>query len=198
MKPTINKNRKNNLKFWNKNLVAMMLFIFVLGTTSSHAQFGDLLKKAEQKIKGEVKNKVATSTPDANDLVQPDACINNVRGRTGSIINDYYIEFKQDKFYIQKTGKLWFIRKDMEAARFYYTCGEEGCPGGGRICEKLAKVDSRYVELKPLMEEAEKKTLEMEKAKGYEFVKLDCETNTIQYKDLKTGKVLSTLESGRL
>jgi hypothetical protein len=181
-----------------KNLFLSTVILFALSTTSSYAQFGDLLKKAEQKIKGEVKNKVATSTPDANDLVQPDACITNVQGRTGGIINQYYVEYKEDKNYIQKTGKLWFIRKDMEVARFYYTAGEEGCSGGGRACEKLAKVDPRYVELKPLMEDAEKKTIEMEKAKGYEFVKLDCTTNTIQYKDLKTGKILTPSESGRL
>jgi hypothetical protein len=197
MKPTINQNRKNNLKFWNKNLVKMILLVFVLGTTSSHAQFGDLLKKAEQKIKGEVKNKVDTSTPNENDLIQPDACINNVKSRAGSIVADYYVKFKENpKAYLAKSGALWFPRKDFEAARYYYTCGKEGYQSGGRACEELAKVDPRYVELKSLMLDAEQKMLEIEKVAGYEFV--SCIENVVLFKEVKTGRVLSSHESNKI
>jgi hypothetical protein len=179
-----------------KNLFLSTVVFFALSTTSSYAQFGGLLKKAEEKLKGEVKSKIATSTPDANDLVQPDACISNVKSRAGSIIDHYYAKYKADKDYLFKDGTLWFARKDYEAARYYYTCGKEGYQSGGRVCEELAKVDSRYVELKPLMEEAEKKMLEMEKAKGYEFV--SCIENNVLFKEIKTGKVLSSSQSNHI
>jgi hypothetical protein len=180
-----------------KNLFLSVIILFTLSTTSSHAQFGDLLKKTEQKIKGEVKSKVDTSTPDANDLIQPDACINNVKSRAGSIVSDYYVRFQENpKEYLAKSGSLWFPRKDFEAARYYYTCGKEGYQSGGRACEELAKVDSRYVELKPLMLDAEKKMLEMEKAGGYEFV--SCIENVVLFKEIKTGKLLSSSESNKI
>jgi hypothetical protein len=170
-----------------KNL--FLVVIFTICTSNSFAQFGGLLNKAKEKI--------SQSTPKSGDLIQPDACINNVKSRAGSIVADYYVKFQENpKAYLAKSGSLWFPRKDFEAARYYYTCGKEGYQSGGRACEELAKVDPRYVELKPLMLDAEQKMLEMEKAGGYEFV--SCIENIVLFKDLKTGRVLSSSESNKI
>lgn len=168
----------------------------VLITTQSHAQLGNALKKAKDK---------ASSTPTTGGgtfdgtTIQPDACISNVEGRLKSINESYYPKFKADaKGYLASPSVLWFARKDMEGAYYYFTGGARGYKTGGRLCETGPEVaDPRYVALKKKIDEAEAKVLEMEKAKGYEFVEVR-EGNTIVYKDIKTGKELSADDAARI
>ena len=171
-----------------KNLFLVTSIIFAIGTTNSFGQFGGLLKKA--------KEKVSQSTPTNGDLIQPDACISNVKSRCETIINVYYKNFKNDPNFIKSEGNIWFARKDFEVARWVYSCGTEGFQSGGRICDQMAKVDPRYVELKEMYKDAETKVIEMEKAKGLVFE--SCKDNEVLFKVIKTGKVLSANESNKM
>ncbi len=175
-----------------KHLSIAIALMATTSFSSAYGQLGGLLKKAKDK---------ATETTNANSVgggtyIQPDACISNVKSRCETIINIYYKDFKNDPASLQKEGALWFARKDFEAARWVYSCGKEGYSTGGRICEVPAKVDPKYISLKSMMEDAEAKVKEMEKAKGYEFV--SCKDNNVIFKDLNTGKELTPNESNKI
>lgn len=181
-----------------KNLVFVLALAFSFTAIQSHAQLGGALKKAKEKASGATGTATGTGTFDGT-TVQPDACISNVEGRLKSINETYYPKFKADqKGYLASPSALWFARKDMEGAYYYYTGGTRGYKTGGRLCETgPAVADPRYVALKKKIEEAEAKVLEMEKAKGYEFVGVR-DGNTIIFKDIKTGKELSADECANL
>lgn len=167
--------------------------VLICSFTTAQAQLGGVLKKA-------AKDKVAnTPAPSKIDLLQPDACIENVKGRLETIVNTYYVEFKNNpEGYIQKNGGMWFARKDYEVARFYYSGGKEGYRSAGRQCELGSNTaDPRYQELKPLLEDAEAKLKEMEAAKGIEFAGVR-EEYTIIFKNVKTGKEYTANESNKL
>jgi hypothetical protein len=175
---------------------AIILTIILLGSVSfgAKAQLGGVLKKAKEKAA----SSSSAPAPSAGDLIQPDACIENVKSRLETIINVYYKDFKNSPGYIKKDGSMWFARKDFEAARFYYTGGKEGFTAGGRQCDMgSATADQRYKDLKPLMEEAETKLKEMETAKGIEFVGVKPDNNVI-FKNIKTGKEYTAGESNHL
>jgi hypothetical protein len=176
-----------------KRLFYVFLCAFALISMNSNAQFG-ALKKAKE----------ATSTSKSSDpyaeskSIQPDAAIQNVDRNLKSITDTYYANYKSKGIsYLNNDGQLWFIRKSMEVARYYYSGGKEGYHGGGLVCDLgPAQSDPRYVELGPKMEDALKKVKEMETAKGYEFV--ECKDNNIIFKEIKTGKVLSADDSSRI
>jgi hypothetical protein len=174
-----------------KKLIAIIAIVACGSET--YGQLGGLMKKAKDKAS----ETVNTNSAGSGTFIQPDACINNVKSRCETIIKVYYPAFKNDPESLQKEGKLWFARKDFEAARWVYSCGKEGYATGGRICEVPAKVDPKYVELKSMMDDAETKVKEMEAAKGYEFVKC-LDNNTIIFKNLKTGKELTSNESNKI
>jgi hypothetical protein len=176
-----------------KHLRIAIITIASISFSSAYGQLGGLLKKASDKVT-ETKN---TNSVGGGTYIQPDACISNVKSRCETIINNYHPKFKNNPESINSEGTLWFARKDFEVARWVYSCGKEGYATGGRICEVQAKVDTKYIELKSMMEDAEAKVKEMEKAKGYEFVKC-LDNNTIIFKDLKTGKELSANESNKI
>ena len=169
-----------------KNL--FLVLFFTICSSNTFAQFGGLLNKA--------KEKVSQSSPKNGDLIQPDACISNVKSRCETIINVYYKNFKNDPTFIKKEGNIWFARKDFEVARWVYSCGTDGYQSGGRICDQMAKVDSRYIDLKEMYQDAEAKVIEMEKAKGLVFD--SCKDNNVLFKVIKTGKVLSANESNKM
>jgi hypothetical protein len=172
-----------------KKTILLAAFMCCFGV--AHAQLGGILKKA--------KDKATPAAPSKGDFIQPDACIENVKSRVETIINTYYVEFKNNPdAYIKKDGGMWFARKDFEAARFYFTGGKEGFTAGGRQCDMgAATTDPRYQDLKPLMADAETKLKEMEAAKGIEFVSVKPENNVI-FKNVKTGKEYTAGECNHL
>lgn len=158
-----------------------------------YAQLGGALKNA----KGKVESTTGTEVPDAS-VTQPDAAIFNVENNLKSITETYYANYKSKGVdYLNNDGQLWFIRKSLEAARHYYTCGKEGYHGKGVVCQAgPAQLDPRYVALEDKFADAEAKVKEMEAAKGYEFV--ECKDNNIIFKESKTGKVLSADDSSHI
>lgn len=170
--------------------IFILSLAFSLATIQTNAQLGGALKKAKEKS--------GSGTFDAT-TVQPDACISNVEGRLKSVNQVYYPKFQKDaKAYLSSPSALWFARKDMEGAYYYFTGGKRGYKTGGRLCETGPETaDPRYIALKKQIDEAEAKVIEMEKAKGYEFVGVR-EDNTIIFKDIKTGKELSADECANL
>ena len=175
-----------------KNHTLFILLLFAITTSNSFAQFGGLLNKVKEKAK----ETVSPSTPKNGDLIQPDACISNVKSRIETIVNVYYANFKNDPNFVKKEGSIWFARKDFEVARWVYSCGTEGFQSGGQICESMAKSDSRYVDLKEIYNDAEAKVVEMEKAKGLVFD--SCSDNNVLFKVIKTGKILTANESNKM
>ncbi|PZR28432.1 MAG: hypothetical protein DI538_24840 [Azospira oryzae] len=173
-----------------KHFVFILSLALSLTSIQSHAQLGGVLKKAKEKS--------GTGTFDGT-TVQPDACISNVEGRLKSVNEVYYPKFQADaKGYLASPSALWFARKDMEGAYYYFTGGKRGYKTGGRLCETGPEAaDPRYIALKKKMEEAEAKVMEMERTKGYEFVEVR-DSNTIIFKDIKTGKELSADECANL
>ena len=167
--------------------------IFCIAYTAE-AQIGNPLNKLK-------KNAPATPSSSAvqGAVTQPDACIKSVRGRWEAVINVYYKEFKENPdAYIKKSGAMWFPRKDFEVGRYYYTGGKEGFQAVGGLCQMGGPTaDPRYKELKALFEEAEAKLKEMETAKGIEFVEIR-PTNSVIYKDIKTGKEYPINQSDKL
>jgi hypothetical protein len=158
------------------------------------AQLGNALKKAKE----------ATGTSKSSDpyaeskAIQPDAAIQNVERNLKSITDTYYANYKSKGIsYLNSDGQLWFIRKQMEVSRYYYSGGKLGYHGGGLVCDLgPAQTDPRYVALGPKMDDAEAKVKEMETAKGYEFV--ECKDNNIIFKEIKTGKVFTADESSHI
>ena len=175
-----------------KLLAYLFAAAFCLLSVNCNAQFGGALNKAKNQVSG-------SSDPYAESKsIQPDAAIENVERNLKSITETYYANYQSKGIdYLNGNGQLWFIRKSMEVSRYYYSGGKQGYKGGGRICDLgPAQSDPRYVALKSKMEDAEKKVVEMEKAKGYQFV--ECKDNNIIFKDLKTGKILSADDSSRI
>lgn len=174
--------------------MCLLIAVLSLVAVESYGQLGGVLKK----VKDKAPEAPGTGTFDKGAITQPDACISNVEGRLKSINESYYPKFQSDaKSYLSSPSALWFPRKDFEAARYYFTGGQQGYGAGGRQCETgAATADPRYQELKKKMEEAETKVKEMEKAKGYEFVAV--RDNNIIFKDVKTGKELSADDCARL
>lgn len=176
---------------------SFLIVLFALFfSTYSYAQLGDMLNKAKDKAKGKASGS-SSFVPDSK-LIQPDAAISNVERNLKSINDSYYAEYKSKGVsYLNSNGQLWFARKVMEVARYYYSGGKKGYHGGGLVCDLgPAQSDPRYVALSPKMDEAEKKVKEMEAAKGFEFV--ECKDNNIIFKEVKTGKILSADESSRI
>lgn len=120
-----------------------------------------------------------------------DINLENARKRLQSIDDSSYAAFQQDRQgFLGKPGAIWFVRKDLEAARFYLTGGSEGYGNQERIqAGGLQITNPSYWEVKAYLELVEMKVREMEAAKGYEFVAV--RDNTILFKELKTGTVLS-------
>ncbi len=173
----------------------------VAAFSTANAQLGNMLKKAKDQATGAVSSKassVSSGSP-SPDMIQPDACISNVKGICDIIVGTYYKEYSGNpQAFLKKDGGIWFARKDLEVARFYYTGGKEGFRSMGRQCDMgLATTDPRYKELKAPLELAEAKVLEMEKAKGLVFVGIQGENNVI-FKNAKTGKEYTSGESNHL
>jgi hypothetical protein len=176
-----------------KHLSMAIAVMTTISFSNAYGQLGGLLKKAKEKANETVNS---NSTGSSTITTQPDACISNVKGRCETIVNIYYKNFKKDPSSLEKEATLWFARNDYESARYYYTGGKEGYQNMGRICEVSGSADPRYIELKAIMKDAEEKLLELEKAKGYEF--MHCKDNNIVFKDLKTGKELTPHESNKI
>ena len=125
--------------------------------------------------------------------------LKNAHKRLEVIQNNYYPKFERDaQHFLSREGALWFVRKDLEAARYYYSGGREGYPMSDRVEDtfKLHLIDPRFRELKDLLSETECKVAEMEAAKGYEFVSVD--NNNIIFRDVATGTVLSPADSSHI
>lgn len=176
-----------------KHVFYVLLSGFLLISINSNAQLGGALKKAK-----DAAGSSSSSSSFDGKGVQPDAAIQNVERNLKSITDTYYANYKSKGIsYLNSDGQLWFIRKQMEVSRYYYSGGKLGYKGGGLVCEiGPAQADPRYVALGPKMDDAEAKVNEMEKAKGYEFV--ECKDNNIIFKEIKTGKVFSADESSHI
>lgn len=125
--------------------------------------------------------------------------LENAQKRLKTINDVHYPQFRRDgSHYLSRDGALWFVRKDLESARYYYTGGREGYAVSDRVQDtlKLYLVDPRFKMLKEELDTTEAKVKEMEKVKGYEFDRI--EANNIIYKELKTGKMLSSHESNHV
>ena len=125
--------------------------------------------------------------------------LKNAHKRLEVIQKNYYPKFEKDpRHFLSREGALWFVRKDLEAARYYYSGGQEGYPMSDRVEDtfKLHLIDPRFRELNDLLLEIERKVAEMEAVKGYQFVSVD--NNNIIFRDVATGRVLSPKDSSHL
>jgi hypothetical protein len=125
--------------------------------------------------------------------------LKNAHKRLDTIRQTYYPQYQKDKHhYLSRNGALWLVRKDLEAARYYYTGGREGYATSDRVQDmlKLYLVDPRFKELKEVLDETERQVQEMEQAKGYQFITV--EANNIIYRELSTGKVLTPADSNHV
>jgi diphthamide synthase subunit DPH2 len=125
--------------------------------------------------------------------------LENSRKRLELIRHTHYPKFQKDALhYLNRDGALWFIRKDLESARYYYTGGREGYAVSDRVEDtfKVYLLDPRFKALKEMLQETEKKVVEMETAKGYAFVSVN--DHHIIYKEISTGKVLSPADSNHV
>jgi hypothetical protein len=177
-----------------KHVFYLSLCAFFFISVNSNAQLGGALKKAKEAAGS---SSSSSSSFDGKGI-QPDAAISNVERNLKSITDTYYANYKSKGIsYLNSDGQLWFIRKQMEVSRYYYSGGKLGYHGGGLVCDLgPAQADPRYVALGPKMDDAEAKVKEMETAKGYEFV--ECKDNNIIFKEIKTGKVFSADESSHI
>ncbi len=120
--------------------------------------------------------------------------LENAYKRLAPINRDSYTAFQRNpKQYLEKEGVLWFVRKDLEAARYYCTGGKEGYGNEERLSGFGA---APFPKLKKDIEETEVRVKEMEKAKGYEFV--SCIGNTIIFREITTGRELTPEESSQI
>lgn len=177
----------------NTKMYALVVAL-IFAASPMYAQLGGKIKQVKEKTES-----AKGSSPIGDGKgIQPDAAISNVERNLKSITESYYASYQEKGIdYLNNDGQLWFIRKSLEVARYYYSCGKEGYHGGGVVCNAgPAQLDPRYVALKDKFAEAEAKVLEMEKAKGYEFV--ECKDNNIIFKETKTGKVLSADDSSHI
>jgi hypothetical protein len=124
--------------------------------------------------------------------------LENAYKRMKPINENHYPEFKKDEAaFVSKEGILWFIRKDLEAARCYYSGGKEGYIVSERVQGNgAAQVTPMFSKLKEDIVNTEKKVQEIEAAKGYEFVR--CESNHIIFREIKTQRELSAEESNEI
>lgn len=118
--------------------------------------------------------------------------------RLKSVNENNYPEFqKNPEEYLRKEGILWFVRKELEAARYYYSGGKEGYAVSERVqSNRAALATPPFLLLKSEIEKTEIRVREMEGAKGYEFVR--CENNNIIFRAIKTGRELSADESNEI
>lgn len=125
--------------------------------------------------------------------------LKNAHKRLEVIQKNYYPKFERDpQHFLSREGALWFVRKDLEAARYYYSGGREGYPMSDRVEDtfKLHLIDPRFKELKDLLLETERKVVQMEAVKGYQFVSIH--NNNIIFRDVATGTVLSPADSSHI
>ena len=125
--------------------------------------------------------------------------LKNAHKRLEVIQETYYPKFERDpQHFLSREGALWFVRKDLEAARYYYSGGREGYPMSDRVEDtfKLHLIDPRFKELKDLLLETERKVVEMEAVKGYQFV--STHNNNIIFRDVATGTELSPADSSHI
>lgn len=150
-----------------------------------------LLANAIQELFGQ-----STEKPLENNSLEVN--LENAHKRLRSINENIYPEYAQNpRAFLAKTGALWFVRKDLEAARFFMSDGTEGYGDPSRISGNgLALADPRLWELRSVLAATEAKVREMEKAKGYTFAGV--QNNNIFFKNLETGKGVSAEESGEL
>lgn len=119
-----------------------------------------------------------------NDPVSS-ACLNTMAKRLDPVLTGAYQEQHKSK---GKAMTIWFVRKDVEAARWYMT-GKEGFQTGGRICEVPDKFRKGFAELGEKLKKAEAQVAEWEKEKGVVFGGVK-NNNAIIYKDAQTGAEL--------
>lgn len=134
-----------------------------------------------------------------HDVNKLEVNLQNARKRILLIETTYYPRYKRDGLSaLQAQGALWFTRKDLESARYYYTGGREGYAVSDRVEDtlKLHLLDPRFKALKAELDAAELKVQEMEHAKGYTF--LGVNNNSILYKEISTGKTCTAQESSQL
>ncbi len=124
--------------------------------------------------------------------------LENAYKRLKPINDSNYPEFKRDPHsYLAREGILWFVRKDLEAARCYYSGGKEGYIASERVGSNgPALATPPFLLLKSEIEKTEEKVREMEQAKGYEFVR--CQNNNIIFRELTHGEELSADASSRI
>ena len=124
--------------------------------------------------------------------------LDNAYKRLRSINENIYPEYIKDpQAFLRKTGALWFVRKDLEAARFYMTGGTEGYGDPSRISGNgFAAADPRFWELKAFLAATEMKVREMETTKGYKFAGV--RDNNILFKKVDTNELLSDEEASEI
>ncbi|MBP2639035.1 MAG: hypothetical protein H6Q72_4942 [Firmicutes bacterium] len=136
-----------------------------------------------------------TETTNNNSL---DIQFENTNKRLTSINENMYPEYKKSpQAFLAKPGAIWFVRKELEAARFYLTGGAEGYGDQSRINSNgFPMTNSRFWELKALLAATEGKVEEIERAKGYTFTGV--ENNNIFFKNIETDQVLSAEASSEI
>ncbi len=144
-----------------------------------------------------IKNKKGTFTKNTKEAVSGgnmETCEHNVMVRLKTIVNNYYPKWKKNNHARGVTA--WFARKDLECARFrmYYN---KGFKCGGRICDKACQANPKFKDLEETFLEAEKLVKEIELQKGVNFLAVKNNQTAIIFKDLKTGKELSSSESNK-
>jgi hypothetical protein len=159
---------------------------------SSHSE---LLNLGQQMLR-EKTNNIGEKLDDGINIAKIN--LENAYKRIKPINDKHYPEFKNNEAsFVSKEGILWFIRKDLEAARCYYSGAKEGYIVSERVHGNgPAQVTPLFTKLKADLESTEKKVQEIEVAKGYEFVR--CENNNIIFRELGTKRELSAEESNEI
>lgn len=124
--------------------------------------------------------------------------LENANKRLQSINENIYPQYVQNpQAFLEKPGALWFVRKDLETARFYMSGGTEGYGDSSQISGNgFAMTDPHFWELKAFLSATEMKVREIETAKGYRFAGV--QNNTILFINLRTNQLLSSEESGEI
>ena len=124
--------------------------------------------------------------------------LENAYKRIDSINHNRYPQFKEDETtFVNQEGILWFIRKDLEAAKGYYSGGKEGYFDAGRVHSNgVSQFTPPFLKLKEDIEETEKRVQEIEQAKGYQFV--SCRNNDIIFQHIETKRELTSQESNEV
>lgn len=149
-------------------------------------------------ISNTIQEFLGTNNTEPSNNGSLDIQFENANKRLNSINENIYPEYqKNPQAFLAKSGALWFVRKDLEAARFYLTGGAEGYGDQSRINGSgFPMTDARFWELKALLAATEGKVEEIEKAKGYAFAGV--QSNNIFFKSLETDQVLSPEESSEI